>query len=197
MVERAPILVFDAARHPLGVSSRPVTEAPRIEYSDETCMIATWRSFAFPVFGHRPPTVAGVQALGRGLEAHGRKMGASSLFEITLIDEHSVMPEADVRSALEAMVPKVSPYYACAVAVYEGAGFRAAMIRGILTSFQLISRHKYPQKVFASIDECAGFVAPLAKTTKKVDVDVAEAVAAIRAVREQAVVRDVFSKPVS
>jgi hypothetical protein len=121
-------------------------------------MFARWGTIAFPVFGSRMPTADGVSAVAQQIEAHGRRVGKGKLTEVTLLGTDVRMPDAQVRQALDAMVPRLAPYYACVAAVFEGTGFRAAMIRGVLTSFQLIGRLKYPHGVFDTVAECAKWV---------------------------------------
>lgn len=135
-----------------------MTEAPIIDYVDESCMFARWSSIAFPVFGPRMPTLEGVNAVASHIEAHGRRVGRGKLTEITLLGADIRMPDARVRQALDAMVPRLSPYYGCVAAVFEGDGFRAAMIRGLLTGFQLLSRLKYPHGVFDTVHQCSQWV---------------------------------------
>ena len=135
-----------------------MTDAPIIEYVDEACMFARWKSIAFPVFGSRMPTMTGVSAVSLQIEAHGRRVGKGKLTEITLLGADVRMPDASVRQAMDAMVPRLSPYYGCVAAVFEGDGFRAAMIRGLLTGFQLLGRLKYPHRVFDTVSECSKWV---------------------------------------
>lgn len=156
-------------------------------------MFARWRSIAFPVFGHRQPTVEAAQTLGRHLEMHGRRLGKGKLLEITLLDENVGVPDAKVREALDAMVPKVSPYYGCVSAVYECAGFRAAMIRGVLTGFQMMSRLNYPHKIFATVDDCAAWVYPHALGLGMTAANPAELTAAIRALQTIGIERGVLT----
>jgi hypothetical protein len=66
------------------------------------------------------------------------------------VDREGGIPDAEVRAALDSMAPVVAPYYAAVACLFEGEGFRAAMIRGVISSFQLLSRAKYPQKVFSN-----------------------------------------------
>ena len=91
--------------------------------------------------------------------------------------------DAEVRAALDSMAPVVAPYYAAVACLYEGEGFRAAMIRGVIASFQLLGRAKYPQKVFSSPDECAAWLAqkaPEAGMRLKDSAELAEAIAFVR-----------------
>lgn len=172
-----------------------MSEVPQIEFADEACMLATWRSIVVPVFGHRPASVEGARALGKGLERHGRKVGKGRLLEITLLDENAPTPHAEVREALDAMVPTVAPFYGAVSAIFEGNGFRAAMIRGILTGFQLISRGKYPQRICATPDECAAWLFPLAREQGLPLRSPDEIIALIAFVKAEGVKRDVLTQP--
>ena len=156
-----------------------MTDAPIIDYVDEDCMFARWRTIAFPVFGPRMPTIHGVTAVASQIEAHGRRVGKGKLTEITLLGADIRMPDAKVRKVLDGMVPRLTPYYACVAAVFEGDGFRAAMIRGLLTSFQLVGRLKYPHRVFDTVAECANWVHGVGV----VDAELADVADAAREVR--------------
>lgn len=139
-----------------------VSDPPVITYADEACMMATWRSVVFPVMGHRPSTVVATMTQARSIESHGRAVGRGKLIEVSIVDREGGIPDAEVRAALDSMAPVVAPYYAAVACLFEGEGFRAAMIRGVISSFQLLSRAKYPQKVFSNPDECAAWLAPKA-----------------------------------
>lgn len=82
------------------------------------------------------------------------------MVELSLIDGDVPIPDADVRAELDAGVPAISPYYRAVSAVFPGTGFRSALIRGVIMSFQLLSRTAYPQKVFGTLDGAASFSRP-------------------------------------
>jgi hypothetical protein len=159
-------------------------------------MLATWRSMVFPVFGHRAASLESTKNVGRLLEKHGRSLGHGKMVELTILDCNSPVPEADVRAAMDAMVPLVAPYYAGVAAIFEGDGFRAAMIRGILTGFQILSRNKYPQKVFGRPEECATWALPIARSTGVLVRDADEILAVIRSVKAEGVKRDILTPTV-
>ncbi len=156
-------------------------------------MMATWRSIAFPVFGHRPASVEGATTLGRLLERHGRASGPGRLVEISILDSYAPTPSAEVRQVLDAAVPRVSPYFACVSAIFEGSGFRAAMIRGVLTGFQILSRTKYPQKIFASVGDCAAWVVPFVTPVGGVQCDAETIAGVVEAVKAEGVRRGVLT----
>lgn len=155
-------------------------------------MVVTWRSFIVHVLGHQELPVSSAREMARVLLGYGKVMGNGKLAEITLIAPDAPLPSAGVRAAFDAAAPIVAPYYCGVAAVFEGTGFRAALVRGIVTSFQLLSRSQYPQSVFSSIDETAKWLFPYAK---KVGAEVAspeEIVELLHAVRNMAVARNIF-----
>ncbi|HKU40249.1 MAG TPA: hypothetical protein VJR89_18945 [Polyangiales bacterium] len=166
-----------------------MTRAPIIDYSDEACMFARWENIAFPVFGPRMPSVDGVTAVASHIEAHGKRVGKGKLTEITLLGADVRMPDARVRKVLDGMVPRLAPYYCCVAAVFEGDGFRGAMIRGLLTGFQLLGRLKYPHSVFGTVSECAQWISD----QKVVDSELADIADATREIRSLGLQRGVLT----
>ena len=155
-------------------------------------MVATWRSLVIPVMGKPLLTASSARAQTRAIEAHGKVVGEGRLIEVVLIDPEVSLPGAEARAALDAGVPIVSPYYGCVSAVFEGDGFRAALVRGVLTSFQMLSRHHFPQKIFASIDHCASWTFGHARPLGMSVSSPAEIVDALRVVRAIVVEHGVF-----
>lgn len=136
-----------------------VIDPPVIVYADEACLVATWRSVVFPVMGYRPSSPVAAMTQGRAIETHGRALGRGKLLEVSIVDAQTGIPDSEVRAAMDSMVPVVAPYYAAVASIFEGDGFRSAMIRGVIASFQLLSRSKYPQRVFSNVDECGAWMA--------------------------------------
>lgn len=135
-------------------------DPPLVAYQDKSCMVATWRSVVVHVMGKGKLPVESAQQQVRVLEAHAKRVGKGRLAEVTLISSETQLPDTATRNVLEQAVPLVTPYYACVAAVFEGEGFRAALVRGFITSLQLLSRAKFPQKTFSSDAECAAWMTP-------------------------------------
>jgi hypothetical protein len=165
---------------------------PKLAYEDPFCMVATRGSFIVHVMGRQELPVPSAREMARVLIAYGKVMGHGKLAEITLIAHDAPLPGAGVRAAFDAAAPIVAPYYCGVAAVFEGTGFRAAMVRGIVTSFQLLSPTKYPQSVFSNVDDTAKWLLP---HVKKAGVDVAsteEIAELLHTVRNIAVARKIF-----
>lgn len=131
---------------------------PLLRFTDDACFLATWRSLAFPVFGHKAPSIEATRTLSLLLEKHAQAVGKKRLLEVRIVDHAAPMPSSEVRDALNAMLPRLAPYYASVATLFEGTGFRGAAIRGMLRSFQLLSRGGYPQKIFSGSRECADWI---------------------------------------
>lgn len=155
-------------------------------------MLATWRSVAMPVMGKSkvPPESAKLQVAA--LEQHGKKMGHGKLGEITLIAEAAPLPEGPTRAVFDAAVPRISPYYGAVSAVFEGTGFRAALVRGVVVSFQLLSRTKFPQKTFGDVEECSQWMFPHLRGLGMKVASPEEVMEAVMSVRQTAVTLGLF-----
>ncbi len=171
--------------------SRP--ELPKIAYEDDFCMVATWRSIVMPVIGRAKLPASSARKQVSALTEHAKLVGKGKLGEITMIANEAPLPDAETRTVLESGVPIISPYYGCVSAVFEGTGFRAALVRGVLVSFQLLSRTKFPQKTFSTIDECATWMFPYLQAMGMRVASSDDIAAAARMVRETAVERGLFS----
>lgn len=168
-------------------------DSPKLAYEDAFCMVATWRSLVMPVMGRSLLPASSAKQQVRALTDHGKRLGHGKVAEITLICNDAPLPEADTRAVFDAGVPVVSPYYGCVSAVYEGTGFKGAFVRGMLTSFQMLSRNKFPQKVFSTIDEAAKWTAQYLPGLGCEISGPDEVVDAVKAVRDLAVARGIFS----
>lgn len=130
-----------------------------VRHQDEANLVATYRHFVVVVMGHRPMNAKGQQAQCDACNAHARRTGEGRLIEIVLLDPDVALPNSEVRAILDGNVPIITPYYACVATLFEASGFRASIIRGLLTSFSLLSRQSFPQKLFSDPTAAADYIA--------------------------------------
>lgn len=83
-----------------------------------------------------------------------QRFGPSQLLEIVLIDRETPLPTSAGRAVLDGAARTIGPYYLGVACVFDGEGFRAAMVRGVLTSLVMLARTPFPQRIFASDAEC-------------------------------------------
>lgn len=155
-------------------------------------MVVTWRAFIVHVMGSQELPVPSAREMARVLIAYAKGIGHGKLAEVTLIAHDAPLPSPGVRAAFDAAAPLVAPYYCGVAAVFEGTGFRAAMVRGIVTSFQLLSRTQYPQSVFSTLDEAVKWSFPYAKKAGAEVASPEEIAELLTTVRNMAVKRKMF-----
>ena len=68
------------------------------------------------------------------------------------------MPSDTVRNTIQVEMRKLDPFLICGATVIDKAGFRASALRAVVSTMQLISRPKHPEKVFASAAEAVHFI---------------------------------------
>jgi hypothetical protein len=74
----------------------------------------------------------------------------SSLALLQVVESNAVPPESAVRAALSALLRRHDQQLSCSAVVFEGEGFRAAALRGVVTAIGLLSRPRFPHEVFAT-----------------------------------------------
>ncbi len=70
---------------------------------------------------------------------------------IQVVDQAHPPIGSDVRTELHKMLIGASAYVRCSTVVYEGHGFRAAAVRGIVTGLSMLARLPFPHNVFAAV----------------------------------------------
>lgn len=70
---------------------------------------------------------------------------------LTVIEQSASLPPADIRQRLSTALERTVDPVLSAV-VYEGSGFRAAAVRGVVTGLTALKKLPYPHRVFASVN---------------------------------------------
>jgi hypothetical protein len=47
---------------------------------------------------------------------------------------------------------------ACSAVAFEGSGFRAAFVRGVVTGLTILARHPFPNRIFAGVPEASSWL---------------------------------------
>lgn len=79
---------------------------------------------------------------------------------LTVVESGADMPDAPVRNALAELFHRVAPSVIASALVFEGTGFKAATVRALTTTLNMVTRQPFPHKVFASPAEAATWLAP-------------------------------------
>lgn len=75
-----------------------------------------------------------------------------------IIEPTSEPPPQALREAASALLNTLAPKLRCVAYVIEGSGFRAAMIRGVLSGIELVRRKSYPARYFATPGQAAVWI---------------------------------------
>ncbi len=71
---------------------------------------------------------------------------------ITIIKEKTPIPSAETRKTMAAALEEIN--IIVSTGIMEGKGFRASAVLGFTAGLMLLSKHKYPNKIFGSVDDC-------------------------------------------
>ena len=80
----------------------------------------------------------------------GRAAEFGSVGLLQVIGDRATPPDSSVRAALAAMLKDHEQRIVASAVVFEGAGFRASVVRSVVIGISMLSRPKCPHTVFAS-----------------------------------------------
>jgi hypothetical protein len=137
-------------------STAITTPARVLTVTDDHC-IAIWRRFLVVVWRKdtTSPAVADFRAALTRLASETHEVAL-----LTVVEPNAPPPPSDVRDALAAVLAEFGKLIKFSAVAFEGTGFRAAMVRGVVTGLTLLARMPYPHKVFAGVPEAARWLIP-------------------------------------
>lgn len=96
-----------------------------------------------------------------GVEAAARRAHADARHQVGLIQvvaPAAIAPDGAARAALVRALRQLDGVVSHSAIVHEAEGFRAAMIRSIVTGIATLSNPGYPHRVFATVLEAADWM---------------------------------------
>ena len=142
---------------------------------------ARWNAIFIVIWRHET-TSEGVHILGGKLkEHHDAYPGGGGL--LTIIEQGAPMPTSEVRTDLARFLTEGARVIRSSAVAFEGAGFRAAAVRGVVTGLTMLARQPYPHKVFATMADAAQWLGTSLKETAKLEVDSAALLKALNDLR--------------
>ncbi|MET0343549.1 MAG: hypothetical protein ABW252_21235 [Polyangiales bacterium] len=106
----------------------------------------------------------------------------TGIYLLTVVEQHAPMPSTEAREAVAVFMRQGAGRIRMSAVVHEGAGFRAAAVRSVVTGFAMLAKVPYPHRVFATVDQAAKWLG----TTKYRDVDEEYSVLAVNDARRRA-----------
>jgi hypothetical protein len=145
--------------------------------------LASWKQVFIVIWRH-DTTMEGVRDLDRQLIAHEASCPQGCAL-LTIIEQGAPMPSSDVRTALARFMTAGARVIKSSAVAFEGAGFRAAAVRGVVTGLTMLARQPYPHKVFATMVDAAQWLSGSLKQTAGIDVDSGALLRALGELRER------------
>jgi hypothetical protein len=130
---------------------------------------AAWNAIFIVIWRH-DTTAAGVQNLDVKLREHEASF-TQGCGLLTIIEQGAPMPTSEVRTGLARFMTEGARVIRSSAVAFEGAGFRAAAVRGVVTGLTMLARQPYPHKVFATMADAAQWLGASLKETAQLDVD--------------------------
>lgn len=135
----------------------PIETSATIQEVDANFCIASWRQL-FVVIWRHDTNAEGLAALRRTFAQFAATHSPIGL--LTIVEAKAPLPPAQVRSGLASFLTEQGAHIKRSAVVFEGEGFRAAAVRGVVTGLTMLARPPYPHKVFGSIDDACAWLAP-------------------------------------
>jgi hypothetical protein len=111
---------------------------------------AVWLGTTWP---HHAASLRAAVEAAHALSAPGK------VWLLQVVAPGAVAPDARSRSALAAMLASFDGIVSHSAVIYIGAGFRASIIRSIVTGLNAMGRQRFPHRVFANLNEAVNWFA--------------------------------------
>ncbi|MFW6066845.1 MAG: hypothetical protein ACOC97_00785 [Myxococcota bacterium] len=131
-------------------------------YADLDLATGAWRHLYVLVW-RNDTTLEGVERVRKDFRDWAAGV-EGPLALITVVQEQCPLPSPEARKDLGRWLGEISDRIRASAVIYEGAGFKSASVRGVVTGLTLIARQAYPHKVFASVSEAALWLSSTAQS---------------------------------
>jgi hypothetical protein len=123
---------------------------PKIVHQDDHFFAGTFQNMAIAVWEDEtlPTNVRLLREMVRRLG--GEHPGGIGLVQVVGAHHPHIGPDA--RNELGVLLKASAPYIRCSTVVFEGTGFRAAAVRGLVAGLVMLSRVPFPHQVFATLE---------------------------------------------
>lgn len=140
-------------QHPKIVPSR---NDVRLVHLDNDMAVGTGNDIYVVIWRDRT-TSEGVSVIAKTFSEYA-KSHSREVALITVIEPKARMPSAECRAALARTLAATSPYVLISAVAFEGEGFVAASIRGVVVGLTMLARQTFPHRVFKTVAEAADWI---------------------------------------
>jgi hypothetical protein len=148
-----------AVRVMVFIAMPPSSPTPRILLRDDVLVLATWRSVVLAKWAV-PPSAKYMSAMRERLRPFVRSATAFGAINVVALTNVTTLSE-EARAEIAATQREFESKQRGLATVIEGKGFFGATVRSAAAGLALLSRVKFPQKIFDSTDAAAKWMASL------------------------------------
>lgn len=113
------------------------------------CMlVSAWRGVT--------PRAEDMRACSAVLLQRAKALGRCGL--LVVIHPDMPLPDDQVRQTILEEVRKLDPYILCGATIISRGGLAGTALRAVVSTLQLLTRTKHPERIFAAIPEAARFL---------------------------------------
>ena len=166
-----PIGQADAALEPLGAA-----------HIDRNHVVGTWRNVFICVWRHQTEesAIVKLKPVIEGLKIRN----PAGIAMLTVVEPDADLPTPGARQALPRLFKEVAKGISCSALVFEGEGFRAAAVRALTTTFNMVASQPFPHRVCSNVAAAeAMFIGGLPASTHGEKLQRGELVRAVSAFR--------------
>ncbi len=127
---------------------------PEILAVDADHCIAQWKNLIVQCWRQTPVSAVddNIRQVTRVFAA-----GAKPFAVLVIMDPDSPPPGSAARKRLDALADRMKDHCVCAAYVFEGTGFKAAAMRGVMMALMLVGKKNVPYKICANIGDALAF----------------------------------------
>jgi hypothetical protein len=122
-----------------------------VAHVDDNHIVGTWRNVFLCLWRHE--THAGAIRNLKPVIERVKAANPAGAAMLTVVEPKASMPTPEARDELPRLFKAVGVGIACSGLVFEGIGFRAAAVRALTTTFNLLAAQPFPHRVFAKVSE--------------------------------------------
>lgn len=117
---------------------------------DRDHVVGTWRNVLITVWRHQTHEHAVLNL--KPVIAALKTLHPAGIAMVTVLEPHAELPTPGARQELPKLFREVAKGMSCSALVCEGEGFRAAAVRALTTTFNMIAAQPFPHRVFSTVD---------------------------------------------
>lgn len=130
----------------------------RVLARDNDHLVFTYDRLFTMVWRHETHAAAVSRAM-QLLDTFAESLTPKRFCLLTVVEPTAPLPPSAARAALARLLRINADYLIRSAVGYEGAGFRAAAVRGVATGIAVLSNHQFPHRIFAGVEPATEWLA--------------------------------------